>query len=166
MNFRKKCFEFKNWIFVKNVLNLKFFFSNHFSKLFSNHFSVLFFENFCQNFFRHFVKTFFKIFFETFFKNLFSKIFSKLFSNFFQKLLSKSFFFKIKHYSRSLWLASIWWEAGYQQGKSDSRSPTCNEIRVSMVEKDMFTEDQLPNCHTNGHWTVRKKSKKFHEIFL
>ena len=55
---------------------------------------------------------------------------------------------------RSLWLASIWWEAGYQQGKSDSKSPTCNEIRVNMEQKEIFKEHHLPNCKVNGQWTV------------
>ncbi|CBY41562.1 unnamed protein product, partial [Oikopleura dioica] len=60
----------------------------------------------------------------------------------------------------SLWLASIWWEAGYQQGRGESKYPSCNEIRMAMKAKKSFDEYQLPDCDASGLWTPLQCSDK------
>ncbi|CAG5096707.1 Oidioi.mRNA.OKI2018_I69.XSR.g14743.t1.cds [Oikopleura dioica] len=60
----------------------------------------------------------------------------------------------------SLWLASIWWEAGYQQGRGESKYPSCNEIRMAMKAKKTFEDYQLPDCDASGLWTPLQCSDK------
>ena len=51
-------------------------------------------------------------------------------------------------------MASIWWEAGYQQGRKENTTPNCNDIRKIIENNPDYTAELLPNCHSNGNWLV------------
>jgi len=51
-------------------------------------------------------------------------------------------------------MASIWWEAGYQQGRKENTAPNCNDIRKIIENNPDYSSELLPNCNSNGNWLV------------
>ena len=54
-------------------------------------------------------------------------------------------------------MASIWWEAGYQQGRKEKQQSSCNDIRKVIAQDPDYSDELLPNCNSNGQWLVSRK---------